>query len=109
MRVLWYMVMAALENPNTQRRGIVLIIYTNDSSKADGKLLTDLVMNSYLLRDGLPVRLSAIHYCSDSERTRPCLSLLRSVGGTDFRLRCLDHFGTFFLQQIGSNKCIFGI
>ena len=87
------MLMTALENQNAQKKGVVLVIYASDASKSDGKMLNELVMNSYLLRDALPVKLSAIHYCSDSEKSRPCLSLLRSVGGTDFRLRCMDHFG----------------
>lgn len=73
---------------------MVLIIYSVGGCQSDGKSVTELLMNSYLVKDGVPARFSAIHYCFDNEQSRPCLSLLRSVGGADFRLRCQDHFGT---------------
>ena len=87
--------MACLEeNVNAQRRGFVFLVY-NVGAKFGQRDMTQTLHKLYMLRDGLPWRPAAVHFCYDDVRIRTILALLSSVGGTEARLRLRDHFGAF--------------
>lgn len=88
--------MLALENDiELQRKGIVHVGYDIGCRITDhDPKFTDVVMKSHYLKDGVPYRLVAFHYCYDDPAIRTTLSLLRSVSGTSFRLHFRDHFGS---------------
>ena len=88
--------MSALENDiDLQRKGIVHVAYDVGCRISDhSQKFTDVAMKSHYLRDGVPYRLVAFHYCYDDPAVRTTLSLLRSVSGTSFRLHFRDHYGS---------------
>ena len=80
----------------TQKRGIVGVIYNIGISKHDSNF-ADLIAKAYMLRDGLPFRVSAIHYCYENRLLKTTMSLVQIMVGRDYRLRFRPHFGKSFL------------
>ena len=120
-RASWYRAMVALESDeNLQRLGCVCVYYDiggTNSCGSDGtmnfdnsnhsRISRDQVMNMHLLRDALPLKLTAFHFCYDHVALQPAMSLLRTVAGTQFRLRFRDHFGSH--QECQYSLMTFGI
>jgi hypothetical protein len=75
-RAFFYMIMTALEDEETQKVGIVL------------------------LRKTLPMRVVGMHYCYDSFKMRPMMSLAMLVMGATSRLRFRAHYGECILLYI---------
>ena len=71
MRCTWYQQMVALEDEEVQKRGVVMILYEVDCRTFNAKLSTDMVRKTYVVKDGIPVRLAAFHYCYDNIAIRP--------------------------------------
>ena len=109
IRSHWYRMMLALESDvELQKKGIIHVAYDVGCRISDhSQRFTDVAMKSHLLRDGVPYRLVAFHYCYDDFAIKTTLSLLRSVSGTQFRLHFRDHFGSH--QECQYNLIQFGI
>lgn len=82
--------MAAFEDEETQKRGVVLIPYNIGSPYAFDR------RSSYLharLTWILPVRVAGLHGCSQDPRQRTLMNLALNFIGTKMRLRTRIHFG----------------
>ena len=93
--------MAALEDPNTQRRGAVFIHYdigsTSESDQPGDTPLGfqasfEVIQLSRLMSESLPIRFVAIHMCYDDKRLQRVTSLF-NVLGRDKRIRFRFHCG----------------
>jgi hypothetical protein len=89
---MWYQLMAALEDEDTQRKGMVSVLYNIELGKAEPDY-PELLKNSHMINDALPFRNVAVHYCYDSASLRPAMTLYQLVVSGNIRLRFRAHYG----------------
>ena len=94
VRATWYHHMAMLQDEEVQRRGVIIISYDVAVTQWHPAIATEMVRRQHILKDGIPLRLAAFHYCYDNIAIRSAFAVLRTVAGTDFRLRLRDHYGS---------------
>ena len=91
LRALFYISMTAVEDIETQKRGVVGLIYNvGPQSMADRSA----VWKNAQLSATLPLRWTGMHYCYDNPKMQMMLSLAMFVFGRNMRLRCRTHYGT---------------
>ena len=83
--------MTALNDEETQRKGIIIISYSVGAEKATDKDSAWCI--AHLCRI-LPIPTSVFHGCSDNPEHRVALSVAQLSLGTQLRIRCRLHFGT---------------
>jgi hypothetical protein len=91
-RVAWYLLMAASEDEETQKKGMVRVLTVIGNKhpfnlKAAGKVAA--VVNV------LPIRWTGIHFCVDNEATANALSLWTILMTPSERVRYRIHVGKF--------------
>jgi hypothetical protein len=84
------MVMAALEDENTQKAGMVIVGYNMGPKRA---LDRQAVWGIQKLRRVLPMRVVGMHYCYDDFKMRPMMTLAMLVMGSHGRMRFRAHYG----------------
>ena len=94
MRVVFYTAMSLLHDEETQIRGLVLIVYTNDQLK----IVPGRAPHFAFTALSLPIRIDGFHYCADSfseiqHAGYIALRLFERITLCRFRL----HTGTFLL------------
>ena len=99
--------MAALENEEVQKKGMVFVAYEVGRRLGQSKHFQDLLAHKYLAEDGLPFKLVSVHFCYNSLTIRTAISLIHQVSGRDFRIRFRDHFGSH--QECQYELMTFGI
>lgn len=92
MRAFWYLIASALEDDETQRRGVIIISYSVGTSKA---LEREGAWNIARLSFTIPMRVVGIHGCSDDPKQRLVMALVQVVIGTYLRVRSRIHSGKF--------------
>ena len=97
IRVCWYQLMVSLQDEDTQKYGVVDVVYNIGLAKHDAQF-ADVIAKAHMLRDGVPFRLSALHYCYDNPLLRSAMSLVQIMVGRDYRLRFRTHFGRFAVK-----------
>mmetsp|Transcript_17559 Transcript_17559/g.43207 ORF Transcript_17559/g.43207 Transcript_17559/m.43207 type:complete len:452 (+) Transcript_17559:1565-2920(+) len=105
-RVLYYMMQAAMQDENMQRKGIVAILYYVGSNYEEGTFGFNITKSVFQTRLCVPHRLEAMHLCYSSKAFRPILSGLRFFMDRRGRTRSRIHFGNekhllFQLQTYG--------
>ena len=106
LRVLWCLVMETLETDEmVQRRGFVVIVY-HIGAKEPSSTLHDILRNRHVIRDGVPLRVAALHACHDRPEYRPFLSRIKLVMERRNRLRVRSHFGKLDCEH-GYGHCQF--
>jgi hypothetical protein len=93
-RVHWYLIAAMLEDKVAQRDGILPVAYNvkdHISSLFNSQLGLGRIKR---MRESLPIRPTAIHFCYNDGRFRPFLLIFQQVIGTHGRVRFRAHFGT---------------
>lgn len=95
-RVIWYLMMCNLSDPETQMKGIVMISYNLKYSSND--LHLDMLMKSGLVAKGMPQKIMGIHFCYNSEMLHPLSSTLQLIIGTPARLRYRSHYGEVYIN-----------
>jgi len=95
IRTIIYVILAAVEDEETQKRGVVGIFYFT----AHLGLVKDLHLRQSNLFDWLPVRMVGGHFCSNDKRVTMLKALLMLVIGKDRRVRLRIHDG----------ECILGV
>lgn len=86
-----------MEDPDTLKKGMVTILY-NVGLESSGKSYTDILMRAALIKNSLPYRSVATHYCFNNEKIRAAMSLMQLVVGKDNRVRFRGHFGAFSMK-----------
>lgn len=109
LRAVFYTIMLAVEDEETQRNGCVGISYLVGQNTTWLQLSPH--RHQWNLRLGelskaMPFRLDAMQICHDSFATRILIAVLKLGGAKDMRLRMREHFGTrqeclFSLQTFG--------
>eukprot|EP00934_Nitzschia_sp_Nitz4_P005869 Nitzschia sp. Nitz4//scaffold28_size193895//21364//22833//NITZ4_001625-RA/size193895-augustus-gene-0.289-mRNA-1//1//CDS//3329545862//5859//frame0 len=87
-----YKVMAALEDEETQRKGLVDVV--NLSRFSGGGKSLELLRNGGRFIASCPVRRVAFHVCYDEPKLRPIVTLVSSGLSKDSKARQRYHFGT---------------
>lgn len=82
--------MTALEDEETQKKGIVLLGYNMGAKSVVDR---PAVWAIEKLRKALPMRVVGMHYCYDSFKMRPMMSLAMLVMGATSRVRFRAHYG----------------
>ena len=82
------MFMKALVDDDTQKRGVVLILYCHNPSKEDFSV------NVNPLYEGLPYRVVGAHFCFEDQALVPFVSALRLNLPPRIRARLRAHLGT---------------
>jgi hypothetical protein len=82
------------EDQEAQIKGFLMVAYN-----VKGDIATSFnghvpFLTRIKMRDALPIRPSAIHFCYNDVRTKPLLHLFQQVIGTQGRLRFRAHFGS---------------
>jgi hypothetical protein len=78
------------DDEEAQKRGVVACAYFLGGLDFDPQL----VRKSGNLRNALPVRLDAVHFCYNDPRVVPVLSLAVFIMGTHIRVRFRTHYGS---------------
>jgi hypothetical protein len=89
---MWYQLMAALEDEDTQRKGMVSILYNIELVTPEPEY-PELLKNAHMINDAVPFRNVAVHYCYDSASLRPAMTLYQLVVNGNIRLRFRAHYG----------------
>jgi hypothetical protein len=89
-RAFFYMVMTALEDEETQKLGIVLLGYNMGAKSVVDRPAVWAIQK---LRKALPMRVVGMHYCYDSFKMRPMMTLAMLVMGATSRVRFRAHYG----------------
>jgi hypothetical protein len=79
--------MAAVEDEDAQRKGVVAVMYNLRIFKTEG------VKKVYTVTDSLPMRHAAVHYCFDSPSLQPAMSVFKLLASGNVRMRFRSHFG----------------
>lgn len=102
-RVMWYLVSTVLKEEENQKKGVVMIIY---AVRTTAFVSFQRMQRSHFVRDGIPMKLVAIHYCYNERRFRPFFAGGQFFLDKDGRARARTHCGThdeiiFELQTYG--------
>lgn len=92
LRVMYMVLMFALRDEDTQKNGMVGIIYNVGFNQAQHQ--RSAVMTNTELVSSLPLRFTALHYCYDDEKQRVLFSVAMFFLRRNERLRCRFHFGS---------------
>jgi len=92
VRAFWYHVHAALESEDGQKKGLVVVIYAENSSfsQFDTRLLQ---VNVQSIKNCLPVRMSAFHICHPPTYIRIVIPFIKILMGEKLRKRIKIHTG----------------
>ena len=93
MKIVFYLSHVALENEETQKRGIIVFSYPRGVDLAKQKDLKMLRLAS-TLKGAIPVRLSAYHCCHPPHWLRFFLPLVRLLLGKKLSQRLIFHTGS---------------
>lgn len=109
MRRVFYTAMIAVSsNPDTQKRGLVAVLYffggsNNGSSTTNADQPTpssrsfDAIWKMPRVLASLPLHLAAMHICYDSIYWSPKQAIIKLALGTFTRIRLRTHYGKSFL------------
>jgi hypothetical protein len=87
-----YLLSAAAEDEETQRRGFVFVVYhmfPMKLSQFDRELFYDLPQ----VLDWLPVRFTGCHFCYNDPLVRSVVTVCMLMAGPELRARCRVHHG----------------
>jgi hypothetical protein len=84
------MIMTALEDPETQKAGLVLVGYNMGEKRAMDRQAVWAIQR---LRKVLPMRVVGMHYCYDDFKFRPMMTVAMLVMGAMNRVRFRAHYG----------------
>lgn len=93
MRVVYYLLMTALEDEDTQERGVVCVVY-NVEPRSPLANDPSIYLNVYELLPTLPMRMMGAHYCVEDSRLRLFMSSIRVAMPREVRLRSRVHHGS---------------
>lgn len=93
MRVVYYILMSALDDEETQKRGVVCIVY-NVEPKSHLANDPRIYLNVYQLLPKLPIRMMGAHYCVQDSHLRLFMSSIRVAMSREVRLRSRVHHGS---------------
>jgi hypothetical protein len=85
--------MAAVEDEETQRKGLVGIVYNMGSASLEFD--AGPVLRCAHLRNSLPARYSSVHYCYNNPRFADFVNYERCAFDRHTRARCRAHKGKF--------------
>jgi hypothetical protein len=93
MRVIYYILMAAVDDEETQKRGVVCVVYNVEPKSS---LANDprIYLNVYQLLPTLPIRMMGAHYCVQDANLRQFMSSIRVAMSREVRLRSRVHHGS---------------
>lgn len=93
MRAVYYILMSALEDEETQKKGIVCVVYNVEPRSA---LSNDpqIYLNVYKLLPSLPMKMMGAHYCVQDAHLRLFMSSIRVAMSREVRLRSRVHHGS---------------
>ena len=98
MRGFWYMMWAAVDDEETQRKGLIYVFYNIFPSYRLSIDLTFqerfLVWRSARYVQAFPVRIKCLHFCSSQNNLRPLFGLAMLGAGKEIRPRFRFHNGT---------------
>ena len=101
LKTLYYMVMSAMEDSNSQKSGSVLIFYGLGPEKGYNPRKKELFIKATKLIGVLPFRLDAVHFCVPSPLQSssfviisPFVALIQNSIGKYFRARFRVHCGS---------------
>ena len=87
--------MTVLENDETaQKKGFVAVAYHVGCSSMSPAALEGFRKRP-ILRDAIPLRLAALHYCYDNPKLRLIALFAQNFISKEHRLRFRAHFGTY--------------
>ena len=92
VRSVWYLIMSALEDEETQKKGFVMIGYSHNKQGGIDRRVT---WETASLTWTLPMKLMAIHGCCDNPNQKLILQLATLLIGEHNRYRYRIHCGTF--------------
>lgn len=92
-RAMWYVFHAALEDEDTQKKGVIILVIPRDSklSQFDRKLGQ---MNADSLKGCIPIRMSAAHICHPPTFFSLIYPIIKIFMGERLRKRTLVHGGS---------------
>ena len=91
LRALYYMLMSVAEDEDAQKKGLVGVVY--NFTFFDESFDTEAIASSIKLRNALPVRFVAIHYCYNQPGFVEYFNHERYAFDRHTRLRCRAHQG----------------
>ena len=91
LRIVYYMLMSVAEDEDTQKRGIVGLLYNFGLFDEDFDSQT--IIRSVELRNALPIRFVAMHYCYNQPSFIDFFNYERFSFDRHTRLRCRAHQG----------------
>jgi hypothetical protein len=94
-RYYWYQVMAALEDEEVQKRGIVVVSNLVGRWKQPSSKIIDFLLRSGHILTDFPFRHHSVHFlCSESPAIRTFVGMVHKVLPSDLKLRQKVHFGS---------------
>lgn len=109
-RAFWYVLHAVLAEEETQKKGLVTIIWPHNASlkKLDKKLMK---LNSDSLRNCIPLRVSAMHICHPPKIFSIIFPIIKFFMGEVIKKRMRVHSGSQekvlqYLEEVGITKDI---
>jgi hypothetical protein len=99
LRAQWYVIAAISDDERARRVGYLSVVYSVQVDIASlfkrhvSKVHED-IGRTTRMRECLPMRPSAIHFCYNDIRLRPLISIYKQLVGTHGRVRCRTHFGS---------------
>ena len=92
LKAYFYLVLTALEDAETQKRGFVVILYHMGPMRSD--IDPELPREGPISGQWLPVRFCAIHLCMDNPMMKVIAKVMLVAAGQEFRSRFRLHEGT---------------
>lgn len=93
-RSCWYQVMAAIEDENVQKAGMVNIVNLCEEREYPLGKSAEAIKNCMAILKDWPIRTCGMHFLYDNAALRPFVDFTFMVMGKDYRLRERTHFGS---------------
>jgi hypothetical protein len=92
-KVVWYMISSIAEDEESQKKGLVCVMYTHDSKLKSSKTNCKIWWASGLSTGSLPIRVSSFHHCYESS-IGPMMKIFSVIGSSYTRSRMRQHQGS---------------
>ena len=92
-RAMYYVIMSALEDEETQRKGITIILYNVGDFNPRKTDLRTVSQGGWLLAT-IPMKACSLHHCFSDQKVRRVINFSMRFFSDDARARCKVHCGT---------------
>lgn len=92
LRVVWYVMHVAVEDPGIRANGFVIIVHPNDSTPEE--IQPELIVRTAIIGSVIPLRWKGLHICHPCSSYNKYFPLVKMLAPSEMKDNMVVHFGT---------------